>query len=74
MKHLSVNVHGITAVIETNVNNYYQFVENNYLIFKKDVTYTKPRVNSVFSIDAGEYAKKQKKNLTRISEGFYMGS
>ena len=74
MKQLSVNVHGIEAIIETDINSYYQFVENNYLIFKKDVVHSKARVFSVFSIDAGNFAKEQKNSLNRISEGFYMGT
>lgn len=75
MKYLSVNVHGVNAKIQTDNDKYYSFVENNYLIFKKKFNIkSKCQICSIFSKAAGKYAKKKKKNLIKISEGFYIGN
>jgi|APSaa5957512535_1039671.scaffolds.fasta_scaffold26872_3 hypothetical protein len=73
MNSLPFNIHGIKVIVETDVENFYNFVDSNYLTFKVDSMFLHPEVHTIFSKDAGKFAKMQKKHLTRISEGFYIG-
>ena len=65
MNSLPFNIHGIKVIVETDVENFYNFVDSNYLTFKVDSMFLHPEVHPIFSKDAGKFAKMQKNMAIR---------
>ena len=69
---LCLNVHGVTATIVSDDQNFLEFVRSNYLCFVSELV-APPNIKVWFSPERGEYARERKHCLTRLGEGLHRG-